>query len=88
MVELNKTYTVAIGGMTYDGMGIARINGFAVFVRGAIPGEEAVVKVIKVYKGYAIGRLEKFNLIDSESGKRVVVISFHKRNKPIDYLFR
>lgn len=59
MVELNKTYTAAIGGMTYDGMGIARINGFAVFVRGAIPGEEAVVKVIKVYKGYAIGRLEK-----------------------------
>ena len=30
----------------------------------------------------------KFNLIDSESRKRVVVISFHKRNKPIDYLFR
>lgn len=30
----------------------------------------------------------KFNLIDSDSRKRVVVISFHKRNKPIDYLFR
>jgi len=30
----------------------------------------------------------KFNLIDNESKKRVVVISFHKRNKPIDYLFR
>ncbi|SES69111.1 hypothetical protein [Anaerobranca gottschalkii] len=30
----------------------------------------------------------KFNLIHSESGKRVIVISFHKRNKPIDYLFR
>jgi len=30
----------------------------------------------------------KFNIIDVESGKRVVVISFHKRNKPIDYLFR
>jgi len=30
----------------------------------------------------------KFNLIDYENGKRVVVISFHKRNKPIDYLFR
>ena len=29
----------------------------------------------------------KFNLIVKESGKRVVVISFHKRNKPIDYLF-
>lgn len=30
----------------------------------------------------------KFNIIDVASGKRVVVISFHKRNKPIDYLFR
>ena len=30
----------------------------------------------------------KFNIIDFNGGKRVVVISFHKRNKPIDYLFR
>jgi len=30
----------------------------------------------------------KFNIIDIYSGKRVVVISFHKRNKPIDYLLR
>ena len=30
----------------------------------------------------------KFNIIDLYVGKRVVVISFHKRNKPIDYLFR
>jgi hypothetical protein len=29
----------------------------------------------------------KFNIIDLNGGKRVVVISFHKRNKPIDYLF-
>lgn len=30
----------------------------------------------------------KFNMIDLPSGSRTVVISFHKRNKPIDYLFR
>ena len=30
----------------------------------------------------------KFNLIDMPNGSRTVVISFHKRNKPIDYLFR
>ncbi|NLY19228.1 MAG: hypothetical protein GX045_09855, partial [Clostridiaceae bacterium] len=39
-------------------------------------------------KGDYVISYTKFNLIDSESGKRVVVISFHKRNKPIDYLFR
>ncbi|MCH4192943.1 MAG: hypothetical protein LKF52_11595 [Butyrivibrio sp.] len=30
----------------------------------------------------------KFNVIDLPNGSRTVVISFHKRNKPIDYLFR
>ncbi|HHT71088.1 MAG TPA: hypothetical protein GX016_05880 [Firmicutes bacterium] len=30
----------------------------------------------------------KFNIIDYSEEKRVVVISFHKRNKPICYLFR
>ena len=30
----------------------------------------------------------KFNIIDMEAGSQVVVISFHERNKPIDYLFR
>lgn len=30
----------------------------------------------------------KFNIIEYDSNKRVVTISFHKRNKPLDYLFR
>jgi hypothetical protein len=30
----------------------------------------------------------KFNLIESQDGQRVVVISFHKKNKEIDYCFR
>lgn len=29
----------------------------------------------------------KFNIIEYNKGKRVVVISFHIRNKPIDYRF-
>jgi hypothetical protein len=30
----------------------------------------------------------KFNIIEYEAGKRVIAISFHKRNKPLAYLFR
>ena len=30
----------------------------------------------------------KFNIIDLQSGSRAVVVSFHKRNKPVEYLFR
>ena len=40
-------------------------------------GEEEVVDIYT-----------KFNIIDLPSGSRTVVISFHKQNKPIDYLFR
>ena len=39
-------------------------------------GEEEIVDVYT-----------KFNVIDLPSGSRTVVISFHKRNKPIRYLF-
>lgn len=42
-----------------------------------VDGEEEMVDVYT-----------KFNIIDMPSGSRTVVISFHKRNKPIDYLFR
>ena len=30
----------------------------------------------------------KFNIIDLPFGSKVIVISFHQRNKPIDYKFR
>lgn len=30
----------------------------------------------------------KFNVIDMPNGSRTVVISFHKQNKPVDYVFR
>ena len=30
----------------------------------------------------------KFNLVENRDNKRVIVISFHKRNRSIDYLFK
>jgi hypothetical protein len=41
---------------------------------------EGVAETVDIYT--------KFNMIVLNEGKRVVVISFHKRNKPINYLFR
>jgi len=35
-----------------------------------------------------IGIYTKFNIIEMKTGSRVVVISFHERNKPINHLFR
>lgn len=41
---------------------------------------DGIEEVVDVYT--------KFNIINLPGGSRTVVISFHKRNKPIDYLFR
>ncbi len=56
-VEKNKKYILDITGMTHEAQGVGRIEGFAVFVDGALEGEQVEVKVIKISKNYAIGKL-------------------------------
>lgn len=54
-VNKNEQYVVEIVDMNHDGEGVGRVNGFTLFVRGALPGERVRVKVLKVKKhfGYA-----------------------------------
>ena len=60
MVQKNEVFDLEITGMTHEGMGVGKKDGFAVFVQGAIDGEIVIVKIIKVLKGYAIARIEEF----------------------------
>jgi len=55
----NNDYTVEITGLTHEGLGVGRINNLAIFVKGAIPGETILAKVIKINKSYAVGKLLK-----------------------------
>jgi 23S rRNA (uracil1939-C5)-methyltransferase len=56
-VEKNRNYTVDITGLTSEGLGVARIEGFTVFVEGALAAERAEIKIVKVLKSYAFGKL-------------------------------
>jgi 23S rRNA (uracil1939-C5)-methyltransferase len=58
-VEKNKNYIMDITGMNHEGQGVGRINELVVFTDGAIKGEKAEVKIIKVSKAYAVGKLIK-----------------------------
>ena len=42
---------------SHDGQGICKVDGFCVFVKNMLVGEEGKVKIIKVLKNYAVGRL-------------------------------
>ncbi|MCX8001335.1 MAG: 23S rRNA (uracil(1939)-C(5))-methyltransferase RlmD [Anoxybacillus mongoliensis] len=56
-VAKNEYYDVIFEDLTHDGAGVAKIDGFPIFVPNGLPGEKAKIKVIKVKKGYGYGRL-------------------------------
>ncbi|WP_334110215.1 23S rRNA (uracil(1939)-C(5))-methyltransferase RlmD [Anoxybacillus sp.] len=56
-VAKNEYYDVVFEDFTHDGAGVAKIDGFPIFVPNGLPGEKAKVKVVKVKKGYGFGRL-------------------------------
>nr|WP_010250623.1 23S rRNA (uracil(1939)-C(5))-methyltransferase RlmD [Acetivibrio cellulolyticus] len=58
-VKKNEIHKIEIGGMTHEGQGVGRISNFTVFVDGPIKGEEVEIKIIKVNKNYAVGKLLK-----------------------------
>ena len=55
-VEKNEYYDVKIESLTHDGLGVAKIDGFPIFVTNALVGEEVNLKITLVKKTYAFGR--------------------------------
>lgn len=58
-VEKNKDYEIYIDSFGNMGEGIGKINNFTVFVKGAVKGEKARIKIVKVNKNFAFGKLLK-----------------------------
>ena len=56
-VEKNKIYEMNIDALGSNGEGIGRIDGYTVFVEGALPGEKIGVLIVKVKKNYGYGKL-------------------------------
>lgn len=55
----NQIYTVTIEDIGTEGEGIGKIEGFSLFVKDALPGDVAKVRLTKVKKNYAYARLEE-----------------------------
>ena len=56
MPEKNRVYRARIEGYTSEGLGVARIDGQAVFVHRALRGEDCDVLILKVLKNAAFGK--------------------------------
>ncbi len=53
-VKLGETYDVSIDDIAKEGDGIARIEGFVIFVPGTKVGDKVKIKVNKVMRKFAI----------------------------------
>ena len=52
-VRKGETVELEIGGMAFGGQGIARVNGYVVFVRGGVPGDRLTARIYRKKKDYA-----------------------------------
>ncbi|MGE4214452.1 MAG: 23S rRNA (uracil(1939)-C(5))-methyltransferase RlmD [Anaerotignaceae bacterium] len=55
----NEDYVMTITDIGSEGQGVGKIDGFTIFVPEALPEEEIEVKITKVNKSFAFGRMMK-----------------------------
>ncbi|MDP4145041.1 MAG: 23S rRNA (uracil(1939)-C(5))-methyltransferase RlmD [Bacillota bacterium] len=76
-VEKNKDYIIDITSMGFEGEGVGKINDFTVFVKGALVGERVEIKIIKITKNYAVGKL--INILNISENRTEPVCGIYKR---------
>ena len=77
MFDKNKEYEFDIISEGYEGEGIAKVDGYPIFIKGALKGERVKAKITKVKKNYSYARLEE--IIESGKGRVEPVCKYYKR---------
>jgi len=67
-VSKNERLDVTIADLTYQGMGVAKVDDFPLFIENALPGEEITIQVTKVQSHYGFARAISWQ---TESADRV-----------------
>jgi len=75
-VQKNMDYVMTIENMGYEGEGVGKIDNFTVFVAGAIVGEKVLVKIVKISKSFAFGKL--LEIIEKSISRVEPICSIYK----------
>lgn len=73
----NQVYTVEIQSVTNEGMGIAKIDGFVIFVKDAAKGDICDILVLKVNKNIAYAKIQK--MITLSKDRKASECKFYER---------
>lgn len=67
-VTKNERLTVYVEDLTHDGAGVAKVDGYPLFIKGALPGETVTAHVLKTLKSYGFAKLIS---IEEKSADRI-----------------
>jgi 23S rRNA (uracil1939-C5)-methyltransferase len=76
-VQKNEEYILSINGMGYEGEGVGKIEDFTIFVPEALTNEKVKVKIVKVNKNFAFGKL--IEVLEKSEDRTKPVCSIYKR---------
>lgn len=57
MLNKNDIHNIDIIDLSFQGSGVAKIDEFIIFIDGALPGDFCEIKILKVKKNYAFGKI-------------------------------
>ncbi len=77
MLKKNEEYVVDVVDNGYQGEGIAKIEGLTVFIDNAIKGEKVKIRIVKVLKNQAYGKIIEI-LESSENRNKSDCLTFNK----------
>lgn len=58
-MKVNNVVTLDINSLSFDAMGIGKLDGKKIFVTNALPGEKIKAKIVQVKHDYAVGQVEE-----------------------------
>ena len=76
-LQKNQEYIVDIIDNGFEGEGIAKIDGFTIFIPGAIKGEKVRILIVKVLSSHAFGKL--LEILDASKYRQEADCSTYKR---------
>ena len=77
MLRKNDVFEMTCESFGQDAQGVCRHEGMAVFVPGLLPGERALVRIVKPEKRYAFGRVDR--LLTESPDRREPFCPIYKR---------
>ncbi|WP_046176016.1 23S rRNA (uracil(1939)-C(5))-methyltransferase RlmD [Domibacillus indicus] len=67
-IKKGEAVHVSVADLTHEGKGVAKIDGYPLFIEGMLPGETGEVEVTKLNKGYGFAKLLR---LEQKSPERV-----------------